>query len=301
MDFSTIPHNFPQLEQWVNRRQSHRVKNSARAQIIWHKPSQKVKTATSLLYLHGFKASHGEGAPVHKNIAQKLNANTYLTRLSGHGLKDSAPFSNFKAENLIQSGLEALEIAKRIGNRVIIMGTSTGASLALYLAGCSASKNHIHSLILYSPLIDFYGMKSYLLNNKIGRRILTTFPGKNYIIKNHIEDPAERAIWYSSYCLQGVLELAQFINTHINEKLFKQLSLPIFVGYYRKNFWEKDKIVSTREIKKMFNSLGTPIGKKKIKNFPNAQTHVIANGLLSKCVKEVEQETRTFLREIAKK
>lgn len=293
-----IPSALPELEKWVSHKEKiqKNLKKGTAAEIIWAYPPRKSKTSLSILYLHGFKASHGEGFPIHRNIAKKLHANLFLSRLHGHGLQVEVPYHNFNIKEFILSAQQAIEITQKLGNKVIIMGTSTGASLALYLASLEEYKKSIHSLVLYSPLINFFGPKSLLLTTNAGRRLLKIYPGERFLIESPANHPAEELIWYSQYQLKGVLELGKFVQQKMTQKRFKQIIYPTFVGYYYKNFWEKDTVVSTRKIKQMFELLATPEYQKEIRNFPHAQTHVISNGLLSKSVNSLEQKTLQFLK-----
>jgi hypothetical protein len=56
------------------------IKAGNEAQIIWA-DSLGHKTAYSIVYIHGFSASHKEGDPIHRNIAKRYGANLYLSRL----------------------------------------------------------------------------------------------------------------------------------------------------------------------------------------------------------------------------
>ena len=58
-----------------------------------------------------------------------LQANLYEARLSGHGLTEN-PLANVRAENWLQDAADALATGAAIGDRIIVIGTSTGATLA---------------------------------------------------------------------------------------------------------------------------------------------------------------------------
>ena len=86
-----------------------------------------------MVYLHGFTASGKEGDPVHKRIADALGANLFVPRLHGHGLDEEEPMLNFNNDDYWTSGKEAMEVAKRLGEKVILLGTSHGGALSLSL------------------------------------------------------------------------------------------------------------------------------------------------------------------------
>jgi pimeloyl-ACP methyl ester carboxylesterase len=56
-----------------------------------------------------------------------------------------------------------LAIGRQLGNKVIIMGTSTGGTNALQLA--AAYPNDVEALILLSPNIAINDPNAWLLNN----------------------------------------------------------------------------------------------------------------------------------------
>ena len=88
------------------------------------------KTPYSVVYLHGFSATRQETAPLAECVADSLGANLFETRLAGHG-REREPLADVRAEDWLHDAAEALAIAARLGERVIVIGTSTGATLAV--------------------------------------------------------------------------------------------------------------------------------------------------------------------------
>ena len=107
------------------------IKPDNEAQIIWADSLHKNKTEYCIVYLHGFSASQGEGIPVHKNIAKKFGCNLYLPRLYAHGLTEKEPLLEFTEEKYLESAKEAIAFGKNLGQKILLMGTSTGGTLAL--------------------------------------------------------------------------------------------------------------------------------------------------------------------------
>lgn len=300
MPFSTktLPDNPEALELWIDRQEKDapKIKEGARASIIWADPREKTKTEYAMVYLHGFKASHGEGHPVHREVAKNFGCNLYLSRLEGHGLDIKKPLKDISASSFEESAFQALAIGKKIGKKVIIMGTSTGGSMGLFLAARPELSTHLSALILYSPLIEFYGVSQWLLGNTCSRTILKGIPGKNYMLTSKLGSlEAEKQIWYHTYALQGALALGAFIQKTMTSSAFSKIKCPVFVGYYYKNDKEQDKVVSIAAIKKMFGTLGTKEPEKILKNFPEARTHVISSGLVSESVERIKKETEQFI------
>ena len=297
--FSLIPSDLHQLDDYLDNRESrHDLKDGTKAQIVWNSKEQR-QTEYAIVYLHGFRASHPEGDPVHKTVAETFGYNLFLSRMEEHGIKSEYPLLHLTEEKMLRSARFALEIGRRIGKKIILMGTSTGGSLALYLASKPEYQQDIASLILYSPLIDFYGMSAKFLTNKLSRKILTIIPGKKHLITTKNTTFAEDRIWNKRYALAGALELGAFVENKMKTSLFKKVSHPTFVGYYYKNRAEQDTVVSVSAIKKMVQNLSTRTELLHISNFPEANSHVICSSLVSKSAKNVTDNTCKFLKSVA--
>ncbi|WP_445665374.1 alpha/beta hydrolase [Fodinibius sp. AD559] len=295
---SELPTDPHLLDNFLNERESQfNLKEGTRAQIIWNSQEPR-QTEYAIVYLHGFRASHPEGDPVHKTIAKIFGYNLFLSRMEEHGIKSDYPLLNLTEEKMLRSARFALEIGRRIGKKVILMGTSTGGSLALYLASKTKYRKEISSLILYSPLISFYGISAKLLTSKLSRKILKIIPGEKHLITTTNTTFAEDRIWNKRYSLGGTLELGAFVEHNMTLPLFKKVSHPTFVGYYYKNKNEQDTVVSVPAIKKMIQNLGTRTELLHISNFPEANNHVICNSLVSKSVDNVIDNTNKFLKSV---
>lgn len=116
--------------------------------ILWARTDQ-AQTEFSVVYLHGFSATRQETAPLAEWVAMELGANLYYPRLTGHGRGGEA-LAQATVNDWLNDTVEALEIGQRIGEKVIIMGTSTGGTLAAWLAG-SPYAARVHAYILISP------------------------------------------------------------------------------------------------------------------------------------------------------
>ncbi len=313
---SALPNDGDELEKLIQEHEQSLapLKEDNEAKIIWNDEGEKEKTEYSIVYLHGFGASRGEGDPWHRAVAQKFCCNLYLARLHNHGLKRKRFFEGFRYKKLLDSAIEACRIGQKIGEKVLVTGTSTGASLALCAAGSGQCPVPIKGLLLVSPLIHFYGYQSLFLENKTGRTLAEIILGSNYkqplFPNNFPASPvgrqkksseaeiisAEKNIWYPYVPLRAALELGRMVEKEITPSLFKKVKCPVFVGYYNKNARLHDRIVSPHAIESMFNQFGTPPAKLQLVNFPEAKSHVIGNGLLSNAVPELIVRSVLFLR-----
>ncbi len=117
--------------------------------IVWA-DSSKAKTPVALVYLHGFSATRQETRPLCDTLAARLGANLFYTRLRGHGRSDDA-MAEASANDWLNDSYEALEIGRRLGEQVILLGTSTGATLAAWLATQPEAADGLLALVLLSP------------------------------------------------------------------------------------------------------------------------------------------------------
>ena len=122
-----------------------RLRPDNQARIIWNNDIKREKTEYAVLYLPGFGASWYEGYPTHINFAKSIGANLYLSRLASHGVDTTEPLLDMYPAALYESAKQSLAIANALGNKVIVMGTSTGGTLALKLAADFPVM--VHSLI----------------------------------------------------------------------------------------------------------------------------------------------------------
>jgi len=107
------------------------------------------RTPLSLVYLHGFSATRMEIAPVAEIVADRLAANLFETRLAGHG-RTAQALAGVRAEDWLDDAVEALTVGAAIGERLVVIGTSTGATLALAVAD-HPSFAPVDALVMISP------------------------------------------------------------------------------------------------------------------------------------------------------
>jgi len=265
----------------------HLIKPDNQAEIVWA-DSARQQTEYAVVYLHGFSASKEEGEPVHRNFAKSIHANLYLSRLADHGIDTIAPMQYFTADRLWESAKQALIIGKTLGKKVILVGTSTGGTLALQLA---AAYPEIHSLVLMSPNIAINDNKVWVLTLPWGLQIARLFTGgKERVVEG--KNPLYKKYWYTNYRLESVVQLQELIKTSMTKSLFEKVKQPTLLLYYYKNEKEQDPVVSVPAMLKMFDELGSV--KKEKQALPNTGNHVIGSSITSKDVPAVEKAMTVF-------
>jgi esterase/lipase len=294
-DLISLPSHPDSLINYVHTIESfHKIKPDNEARIVWNNDSLKNKTAYAIVYLHGFSASQEEGNPVHRNLAKQLGANLYLSRLSGHGIDTSDALLHMTATSLWETAKEAYAIGKQLGDKVILMGTSTGGTLALQLA---ATYPEIAGLVLLSPNIAINDPNAWITNNPWGLQIARLVKGgKMNIIPNKTE--TYKKYWNDQYRLEAVSELEELLETTMTKETFQKIKQPTLTLYYYKNEKEQDPVVKVSAMKKMFEQINTPASLKKMIPIPNAGNHVLGSPIQSKDVVTVEREALLFLKEL---
>ena len=95
--------------------------------IVWQTEEQR--TEWSVVALHGFSSSRQETAPLAETVANLLGANLFETRFAAHGLKQDG-LIDVRAEEWLDDVADALTIGSMIGDKVVVLAVSNGATLA---------------------------------------------------------------------------------------------------------------------------------------------------------------------------
>lgn len=291
-----VPAAATALEHYIHDQEaSHHLKPDNEARIVWADSGHN-KTPYAIVYLHGFSASQGEGDPTDRDMAKKYGCNLYLSRLAEHGIDTPDAMLNLTADKYWASAQQALAIGEQIGNKVILMGTSTGGTLALQLAATYPEK--VAALVLLSPNIAINDPNAWVLNKPWGLQVARMVSGGKYIDIKEDYGPLWRQYWYPKYRLEGAVALQELLATTMNEKTFARVRQPVGLFYYYKDEVHQDSTVKVAAELKMFDELGTPADLKYKEAIPGAGTHVIGSSLRSHDVPAVEKGVEHFLSDI---
>ena len=185
----SVPETGEALERHiVDLDSKHKIKPNNEARIVWY-DSSKQKTPYAVVYLHGFSASQVEGDPIHRRFAQEFGCNLYLSRLADHGIDTTEALLQFTPDRIWESAKEALAIGKKLGDKVILLSTSTGGTLALMLA--AEYPEDVFALINLSPNIAINDGAAFILNDPWGLQIARMVMGGNYRVTDASEDARE--------------------------------------------------------------------------------------------------------------
>jgi esterase/lipase len=295
----TLPASLAELDRQINdgEKAVKGLKPDNEARIVWADSLTREKTKIAILYLHGFSASQGEGAPVHRDLAKKYHANLYLARLQEHGIdRGDSTMIWLNADEYEASAEKALMIAEKLGNEVIVIGTSAGGALTLFLA---SKHPEIKAIVLYSPCVKLYDKSAVILDKHWGLQVIRQVK-KSPLMKIISESEAHANYWSLNYRLEAVVTLQNLLSHTMKPEVFSKIKCPVFLAYYYKNEEEQDETVSVPAMLKMFDELGTADTLKQKEAFPQAGNHVIASYIRSQDWQGVERETDKFLTDIVK-
>lgn len=293
-DLPAIPSEPAALEKYIKDHEAlHKLKPDNEARILWLNDSLKTKTEYAVVYLHGFSASQEEGDPVHYEFTQKFGCNLYLSRLDAHGIDTTEPLANFTADGVWNSAKEAYAIGKQLGNKVILMSTSTGGTLALKLC---AEYPDIAANIMLSPNIAINDGKAWMLNNHWGLQIAELITGKHRIVKDTTALYAQ--YWNNRYATASLVQLEELIESTMKESTFRKVKQPTLLLFYYKDEKHQDPVVKISAMKRMFTQLGTQDSLKRQVAIPNAGDHVIGSYVKSKDIQTVQEQCERFAVEV---
>lgn len=303
MPKSVLNQDLPKIEgsvvnyvEAMNNRPGLKIRPGCEAKIVWANDSTRQATEYVLLYLHGFSASRREGYPVNEDFARYFGCNAFLARLASHGEITENPLLDMTPERLYESAKEALVVAHQLGKKVIIMGSSTGCTLALKLT--ADFPEMVYGMILYSPNVQIKQKAAALLSGPWGLQIARLNYGGKFRVTD--DDPKGEIckFWFCKYRAEATVYLQQLIDATMKKEVFAKVKCPVFVGYYYKDEQHQDQTVEVKAELRMFDELGTPETSKRKMAFANAGAHVLACDLTSGAVAEVRSATFAFAKEV---
>lgn len=272
------------------------IKPNCEAKIVWADTTKKAKTRTALLYLHGFGASREEGAPLPEDLARRFGCNLYLARMDEHGVEEGeGNLCELTADSYVESAEQALAIAQQLGDSVVILGTSGGGGLGIFL--CSRHPE-VKGLVTWSPAVRVFRKSASLLTGPWAMQLARWVTGKDHNDWPYRKPEQQVKYWTNHQCWEGVVQFAMFLKHAMVPETFAAVKCPVFVGYYYENEEKQDKSVSVAAMKEMLAQLGTPAAQRREVNFPNAHDHVIGSQILSSDWQGVERESAKFMEEV---
>jgi esterase/lipase len=230
-----------------------------------------IKTNYAIVYIHGYSATRQETHPLTQNIAQQLGANVFYTRLTGHGLGGAAMAAATK-QDWLNDIEEAAAIGRELGDKVILIGVSTGATLsAIYTANNPAD---IYAMVLISPNFKVRSPFMRLLQLPHIMPLVKSIFGDNYSWEP--KNPLHDKYWTNTYPLESVLPMLALLDD-ISRLDLSLVNTPLITFYS-----PDDEVINVAAIKQYFASFGS-VNKELISVDTKGMlhSHVIAGDILA--------------------
>jgi len=219
------------------------LRHNIEKKILWaSKPAHK--TTKSIVFIHGFSASRIELSPVIEKVAEALGANTFYTRLSGHG-QDSESLSNATFNDWILDTKEAINIGEVIGDEVILVGSSTGCSVIHSLL---ESQKSVTSVIYVSPNFGPRSYKGHFLRAPGAKWFIPLILGSEQSFTP--QSPEHSRCWTTRYSTKALFAVKDSVAAATLANHSK-IRIPML-------FWfsDYDKIVSAKDTRRIISKLG---------------------------------------------
>ena len=214
--------------------------------IVWA-GNEKKRTPWSVVYIHGFSATRLETAPLAEEIAKALGANLFYTRLSGHGLPGEA-MGRATAQDWMADTVEAVQIGAALGDKVLVISCSTGATLATWL-GSGAESSKVSAHVFISPNFGLKNKLSELVNGHWGHQIAHAVTGDTMAYTP--TDPREAVAWTTSYPTRAIFPMLALVKK-VKDSDLSAFKTPVLVLYSA-----ADQTVDPAETKQVFARLGS--------------------------------------------
>jgi alpha-beta hydrolase superfamily lysophospholipase len=292
--FTPLPSNVadavartPDIDGYLRQREAQHpgVKPGLAKSVDWNNPATRGTTPLSLVYIHGFSASRKDITPVVETLASALRANAFFTRLAAHGRATADEFATVTAQDWLDDAREALAVGRRIGDRVILIGTSTGALLATMVA-LEDNSPHIAALVLLSPNFGIRDWRAKFISGPLGRVLARIIIGREFCFRPDSAGHAQ--FWTTRFPSHGIVALMDLVNYGRSIRL-DNLKIPTLIIYT-----DKDTVVDTGAIQDRFDEIGgTP---KLIVDLPEASRHELTGDALApETVQPVVRRILAFL------
>lgn len=219
-DSSVLPEN---LDDWLAQREAvfSDITPGTEKRILWAGDAG-ARTPLAVVYIHGFSATSQEVRPLPDLVAEGLGANLFFTRLAGHGRGGDA-MATASPEDWMFDMAEALAIGARLGERVIVMGTSTGATLATVAAADPEAARSMAGVVLISPNYRLRAVAGAILDLPLARHWAPLVAGAERSFEAMNEGHAR--YWTTRYSTAALFPMATLMR-HARGLAFDRITVP---------------------------------------------------------------------------
>ncbi|MEO5759228.1 MAG: alpha/beta fold hydrolase [Mesorhizobium sp.] len=248
------------------------IREGLEKEIVWADPMMHAKTPLAIVYIHGFSASKGEIRPLPDEVADQLDANLFYTRLTGHG-QDGAAMTQGTVNAWINDYEEALAIGRAIGDKVVVICTSTGGSLAVWAATQPGASDGVAAIAFISPNFGVKASGAELLTMPWGKQIAELVAGKehSFVPRNALHEK----FWTYRYPMSATLPMAALTELAYAAPVEKATIPALFI------FSDADKVVRPDRTREIAGRWGAAHELVPLEATGDPDNHVIAGDALS--------------------
>lgn len=178
------------------------------------------------------------------------------------------------ANDWLNDTIEAVEIGKRLGDKVIVIGTSTGGTLATWQALQTDNDDEVLAYILMSPNFGLKDWSGEILTWPWAEQIVPLIVGAEYEWKPL--NPKHAYYWtekYPSTALVTMMSLVKFVR----ESRLESLKKPMLVIYS-----PNDQVVNAQATERIYPRFSSAIKKMVARpESENPEHHVLAGDILA--------------------
>ena len=249
------------------------LREGSQKRVIWAGQAEET-TPLSVVYMHGFSASSEEIRPVPDAVAAALGANLVYTRFKGHG-RDGDAMATARVQDWMRDAAEALAAARAVGGKVLVIATSTGASVATAALAQPDLAENVVGAVFVSPNFGINNAVAPLLTWPAARHWLPLLAGKRRAFEPMNEQQA--AHWTTEYPSVAVFPMAAIVK-HAANLDHGKITVPAL--FY---FSDKDAVVDASETVRVAERWGAPVtrGYPDLRQGDDPLAHVIAGDIMA--------------------
>lgn len=263
--------------------------------LVRHAPG---RTPVAILYIHGYGASRANGEATIAPLAEAMGANTWYLRLPGHGTgpEQMDQHAEVTFDQYLDEALLGLAIARQLGERVVIAGSSTGGLLATWLA--AQHPDQVDALILGSPFYAFVDPLAVMMDTPIGVPLAEALFGDvrdaNWEDERKVEGYEDR--WLVEQRYQAVQNLANLRRYAVSDELFAAVRAPALLLYYYADEDRQDSVASVPAMLDAFAKFngGSPAAGSRAVAIEDGN-HILLSGYVRTDKATIQLEIQRFL------
>ncbi|MDF1721013.1 MAG: alpha/beta fold hydrolase [Minwuia sp.] len=249
------------------------IRDGMQKEIIWRDPAARDKRPWAVVNIHGFSATKEELRPLPDLIADGLDANLFLTRLAGHG-RSAEAMTEPTADDWLDDMAEALEIGQLLGEKVLVIGMSTGATMAAWAAMRDDMRDQMDAIVFISPNFEIRGDSTRYMVMPWARQLLRLFMGKVDPVRP--DNAGFKSPWTSGYPAEAWLPMAAAVRYVQGLRIDKASHPALFIHS------PADRVIHVPHMKAVHALWGgTPKDIIEVTDAEDPMQHIIAGRIIS--------------------